>query len=442
MTLLLFIPGFISLFLILRGRTDTAFLSVYLPCLLMLPDQYSVRIPHLPPVSTAGLALIPLGVVGIMRLVRSGSFALMDLLVALYTASIGLSEILHASVVNDGIFIAFDTFISIFLAYVAGRALIEPHLRLATVRRFVILVLLDGIPGVYEWRMGESLYGTFGQSVLGITLVTAGVQLRGAHGRMGTVFGGGEPAGIVFAMTFCLNAWLVQLRRVKDSVDLPKTLAKLEKYHVPGLLLVLYVVMTQSRGPLLALGAGYLILQIVRFKNTRMMTLVVAVLFVGGYMAASAYFASYVNIDPANRTEQQSSALYRVEMNKVYPEVAEKGGWTGYGTLGIPHVEGLESIDNHYLLVHLAWGKLAYYLFILIVWENVRVLLVRSWRAKAFQERSFVFSVLAAMAVLWITLLTVFQAGQLPQISFLLIGWMQATGQPQTRGFSFRQVFS
>jgi hypothetical protein len=442
MSLLLLIPGLISLFLVLRGRIDKAFLSVYLPCLLCLPDDYYLRIPHLPPTSAAEFALIPLGIVGISRLIRSASFALMDLLVLLYTASVGLSEILHAPVVNDGIFSAVNAFISIFLAYLAGRKLIEPDLRLATVRRFVILVLLDGIPGLYEWRMEQSLYGMVGQRFLGVPTVP-NVQLRNGHGRMGSLFADSEGEGIAFAMTFCLNAWLVYLRRVNESVDLGKTLTKLEKYHAPELLLLLYLLLTQARGPLIALGAGYLILQIPRFKYTRMMTIVVVVLLVGGYMAMSAYFDSYTNVtDPTAMTEQQGSALYRKEMNKVYPPIAEKGGWTGYGVLGIPHVQGKMSIDNHYLLVHLAWGRLAYYLFILIAWENVRVLLMRSWQLKAFQDRAFVFSMLAAMAVLWFTLLTVFLGGQLPQITFLLIGWMQSTGQPRTNGFSFRRVFT
>jgi hypothetical protein len=443
MSLLLLVPGLISLFLVLRGRIDTAFLSVYMPCLLCLPDDYSLRIPHLPPISAAEFALVPLGVVGIIRLIRSGSFALMDLLVVLFTASIGLSEILHAPVANDGIFAAMVSFISIFLAYVAGRTLIEPDLRLATVRRFVTLVLLDGIPGLYEWRMGVSLYGMFGQRVLGITTVGQGVQIRSGHGRMGSLFADSEGEGIAFAMTFCLNAWLDYLRRFNESVDLGKTLTKLEKYHAPELLLLLYLFLTQARAPLIVLGAGYLILQIPRFKNTKLMTIVVAVLLVGGYMAMQAYFDSYINAtDPTTMTEQQGSALYRREMNKLYPPIAEKGGWTGYSVLGIPHIQGMMSIDNHYLLVHLAWGRLGYYLFILIVWENVRVLLVRSWKLKALEDRAFVFSMLAAMAVLWITLLTVFLGGQLPQISFLLIGWMQSTGQPRTRGFSFRRVFT
>ena len=165
--------------------------------------------------------------------------------------------------------------------------------------------------GLYEWRMGQSLYAKFAVKVMGVTSVGACVQLRNGHGRMGEVFTGGEDGGIVFAMTFCLNAWLVYLRRVQASVDLGKTLATLEKYHVPELLLFFCVLLTQSRGPLIALAAGYLILQIPRFKSTRIMTIVVVVLLVAGYMAALSYFASYTNVDRTTLTEQQSSALYR-----------------------------------------------------------------------------------------------------------------------------------
>jgi hypothetical protein len=456
MSVLILVPGLISFFLVWRGRIETAFLSVYLPCLLLLPDDYSLRIPHLPPLSAAQFALIPLGVVGFSRLIRSGSFALMDILVVLFPASVSLSEILHAPVLNDGIFSAITAFISMALAYMAGRQLIEPDLRLATMRRFVILVLLDGPFGLYEWKMGSSLYGTFGQKFLGISNVGESVQLRGGHGRMGTVFDGGEPAGIAFGMTFCLNAWLVFLRRVKAPVDLGETLTKLEKYHVPGLLLLLYVWLTQSRGPLIALAAGYLILQIPRFKNTKLMTFVVAVLLVGGYLATSAYFASITNITEAEATtEQQGSAIYRREMNKVYAPIAEAGGWTGWSVLGIPHVQGKMSIDNHYLLVHLSWGLFGYILFVLIVWENIRVLLVRSWTFEGAQDRAFVFSMLAMMTVLWLTLMTVFLGSQLPQISFLLMGWIQSIvpgkaapssiaqiAENRNEKFALRRVFS
>jgi hypothetical protein len=456
MSVILIVPGLISLFLVLRGRIETSFLSVYLPCLLLLPADYSIRLPHLPPFSAAEFALMPLGIVGLSRLLRSGSFALMDLLVILYAASVALSEILHSAVVSDGIFFSMNTFVSTVLAYMVGRQLIEPDLRLATIRRFVILVLLDGPPGFYEWKMGGSLYGIFGSRVLGLGTMGEGVMIRSGHGRMGEVFGGGELAGIAFGMTFCMNAWLVYLRRVKSHVDLGKTLTKLEKYHVPGLLLILYVWLTQSRGPLISLAAGFLILQIPRFKKTVLMTTVVAALLVGGYMGAKAHFAAYANVSGnAITSEQQGSAQYRFVMNQVYPPIAEAGGWTGWGALGFPEVLGMKSIDNEYLFVHLSWGRLGYFLFLLIAWENIRVLLMRSWQFKAPQDRAFVFSMLAVMAVLWFTILTVYLGAQMPQISFLLIGWIQSmapgrdatssgeqiAGSPNKK-FSFRKVFA
>jgi hypothetical protein len=380
----------------------------------------------------------------------------MDILVVLFAASVGLSEILHALVLNDGIFSAIDAFVSMVLAYMVGRQLVEPDLRFATVQRFVILVLLNGPPGLIEWRLGQNPYGIFGDKVLGISSVSGAVQIRAGHGRMGGAFYDAEIAGIGFAMTFCLNAWLAYLRRVKANVDLGKTLTTLEKYHVVELLLFLYVWLTQSRGPLLALCAGYVILLIPRFKNTRLMTIVAAVLLCGGYVAAKAYFASYANVaDSEITSEQQGSAQYRLVMNEVYAPIAEAGGWTGWGVAGIPHVQGKGSIDNHYLLVHLAWGRLGYILIVLIAWENIRVLVVRSWQFKAAPDRAFVFSMLAAMAVLWFTLLTVFMGVQLPQISFLLMGWIQSMvpGKAATSSdlelatnrrekFSFSRVFS
>lgn len=456
MSLLLLIPGFISLFLVLRGRAETAFLSVFLPCLLLLPEEYVLRVPHLPPFSPVDLTVVPLGVLGFYRLIGKGSVALMDILVVFFALSVGLSEILHEQVTNDGIFSAINAFLTMVLPYMVGRQLIEPDLRIATVRRFVILVLLDVAPGLFEWRMGLSLHGMIGSRVFGLGSIDEHVQMRSGHGRLVAAFSDAEIAGIVFGMTFCLNAWLLYLRRVRATIDLGKRLTTLEKYHVPELLLLLSVWLTQSRGPQMALAAGFLILQIPRFKNTRLMTFVVIALLFAAYMGESAYFKSYTNVDYWNAgSEQQQSAVYRRVMNEIYAPIAEAGGWTGWSTGGTPHIGGQTSIDNQYLLVHLAWGRLAYIFYVLIVWENIRVLLVRSWQFKAMQDRAFAFSMLAAMTILWFTLTTVYLGGQLPHISFLLLGWIQSmvpakvatssgvqVAENQVKKFAFRQVFS
>ena len=188
MSAIFLLPGLLSLYLVIRGRIETAFLSVYLPALLLLPDGYALKLPHLPAISAAQSALIPIGAVALSRLIRSGLPSLMDILVGLFIVSITASEVFRERVMNDGVFAALTAFISIVLAYAAGRMIVEPGLRLVTVRRFVILILLLGPIGLYEWRFGQNLFGVIGHRVFNLDTVQATVQFRSGRGRMSASF--------------------------------------------------------------------------------------------------------------------------------------------------------------------------------------------------------------------------------------------------------------
>ena len=452
MSAIFLLPGLISLYLVIRGRIVTAFLYVYLPALLLLPDGYALKFPHLPAISAAQSALIPIGAVALYRLARNGFPTLMDILVGLFIVSITASEVLRERVMNDGIFAAIIAFISIALAYAAGRMLIEPDLRLVTVRRIVILILLLGPFGLYEWRMGQSLYGVIGARVFNLDGVRAFVQFRSGRGRMAASFNDAELAGIVIGMTAVLNSWLVYLLKWRPTANLGRRLAWLEKYHIPGLLLLLYVFLTQSRGPMLAVGVAYLILQIPKFKNKKAATITVAILIAAAGVAAFQYFSHYTNVsDPgAVANEQQGSALYRRQMNELYQPIVKQGGLLGWGVLSRPVLPGMFSIDNEFLLVHLAYGDAGYILFVLIAMESLQRLVARAWRLQLQEpeDHAFAIALLGAMAVFWISITTVFMGEQLPQIAFLLIGWGQSVLPPVSSGdaarsrFAFRRVFS
>ena len=456
MSAIFLLPGLLSLYLVIRGRIETAFLSVYLPALLLLPDGYALRFPHFPAISAAQSALIPIGAVALYRLLRNGIPSLMDILVTLFIFSSTLSEVLRERVMNDGIFAAMISFISIFLAYAAGRMIIEPGLRLATVRRFVILILLLGPLGLYEWRMGQSLYGIVGQRIFNLDSVRTFIQMRSGHGRMAVSFNDAELAGVVFGMTAALNVWLVYLNKWRGSAaHLGRSLGWLENYHIPGLLLLLYIYLTQSRGPLLAVGVAYLILQIPKFKNKKAATALVAILIAVAALGAYQYFSHYTNVSDPNSVvnEQQGSALYRRQMNELYQPIVKAGGFLGWGVLSRPVLPGMFSIDNEFLLVHLSYGNSGYILFVLIAVETFRRLIMRSWRLEAPEDQAFAVALLAAMAVFWISISTVFMGEQTPQIAFLLIGWSQSVSPVSTRPvavpegrlrprFSFRRIFS
>jgi hypothetical protein len=428
MSAIFLLPGLLSLYLVVRGRIETAFLSVYLPALLLLPDGYALKFPHLPAISAAQSALIPIGAVALYRLARKGLPSLMDILVLLFIVSITTSEILRERVMNDGIFVALNSFISIFLAYAVGRTIIEPGLRLVTVRRIVILMLLVAPIGLYDWRMGQSIYGSIGQRVFNLDSVRAFIQIRSGHGRLVASFNDAELAGISFGMVAALNVWLVYLRKWGSGVTLINKHDWIEKYHIPGLILLLCVYFTQSRGPLLAVGVGYLILQIPKFKNKKLATVLVAVLIAAAAAGAYQYFSRYTNItDPgAVVNEQQGSALYRRQMNELYQPIVKQGGFLGWGVLSRPVLPGMFSVDNEFLLVHISYGNSGYFLLILIAAETFRRLIARTLKLQEREDQAFAVALLAAMAVFWISITTVYMGEQLPQIGFLLIGWSQS----------------
>jgi hypothetical protein len=453
MNLVLFIPGLISIYLVMRGRLETAFLNIFLPTLLLLPNSYEVRVPHLPPTTAAELVLLPIGIAATFRLIRSRSIVFMDVLVFGYLASIGITELLYEQVMNNGIFWTCDFFFSIVMAYAAGRMVIEPNLRLATVRRIVILILLLGPLGLYEWRFGQNLYGVIGERLLGLSDVQSTVQLRGGRGRMGGSFTDAEIGGIAFGMTAALNAWLYYRNKRRADSGRVDWLTKLQKYHVPGIFLLFYLWLTQSRGPEGATVAGYLVLQIPKFKNTKLMTWVVGVALLIGGIAGYIYInRSVAGVNPeSGMTEQQGSTLYRVYMNQLYTPIAQEGGWLGWGLAGVPKLAGLVSIDNEFLRVWLVQGRLGILILLLIVGETVRTLVMRSWRFQNPEDRTFVFCMMAAMAVLWISLTTVYMGEQLPMYAFLLVGWAQGLAPTRTseapqavtenHKFAFRRVF-
>jgi hypothetical protein len=428
MSAIFLLPGLVSLYLVIRGRFEAAFLSVYIPALFLLPDGYALKIPHLPAISAAESALVPIGVVALYRLARKGLPSLMDILVLLFVVSITASEVLRERVMNDGIFSALISFISIFLAYVVGRTMIEPNLRLITVRRIVILMLLIAPFGLYDWRMGQSIYGVIGQRFFKLDSVRAFIQLRSGHGRLVASFNDAEIAGIAFGMVAVINVWLGYLRKWGSSVNLIKKFDWIEKYHVPGLVLLLCVYFTQSRGPLLAVGVGYLILQIPKFKNKKLATAGVALVITVAAAGAYQYFSRYTNItDPgAVLNEQQGSALYRRQMNELYQPIVKQGGFLGWGVLSRPVLPGMFSVDNEFLLVHIAYGNSGYFLLLLICAETFRRLIVLAWKLQQREDQAFAIALLAAMAVFWISISTVYLGEQLPQIGFLMIGWGQS----------------
>jgi hypothetical protein len=92
MELIILLPAVACWVALAKWPIRKVMLNVYLPSVLLLPQYYVERFPHLPPLTFADAAILPLGAALFVKEMRRWRFAWMDLWVLLFAASGALSE--------------------------------------------------------------------------------------------------------------------------------------------------------------------------------------------------------------------------------------------------------------------------------------------------------------------------------------------------------------
>ena len=450
--LLFIIPFFICCYYISRGQIHKAFLNVYIPCLFFVPTYYVIRLPHMPLISPASGCLLALGPTLLFQPRIRWQFKRMDLWVILFLTSIALSETLRENNPKDGLILWAQDFIEMFLAYVVGRQIIEPDLRLETVKRIIFLFVAQVPFALYEYRFGVNPFINVGQRVF---LVDIGwfVQLRGGHARISTVFAHAILAGMIFVVGFALNYYLMNIYKM-DPNRLGRRMAWLQRYKIPLFVLPVLLYLTGSRMPMACGVLCFLLLQIPNFRSmkTGVITMLLIILVGGGIVFVG--FQKYTTIQAGQQSvdEAQSSAIYRKELLENYAPIIAAGGFLGWGVESFPRVGGQVSVDNNYLILQLAHGLFGKYTFILLGVEAVITLWIAVARFKSRETLYLVFSLMAGLIGIFVALSTVVMFEQVIQVTFLLLGWSQslqdtyAYGAQTVQGpepkFRFRRVIA
>lgn len=424
MSIIFTFPFFISLYYVAKNRHDLAFLNVYLPCLLLLSTDFAFRIPHLPPVTAASWAALPIAGSLLLHPRTKTRPRLMDLWVLFFWVSLGASEVLREQSPKDGFIFFLAYLVQTLPPYIIGRLLIEPNLRLETAKKIVILMLAM-IPAVlFEARMGRNVWLILGP-YLGAQSGSF-EQLREGHARVQACFGHAIIAGVVVLITILLNCWLLDLYK-RDPTRLGPLLGKLEHYKIPACLLILFLLLTRSRGPMSSTVLAYAILQISRFKNIKIGAVVVFSILALGGLGVYAYMDKYTSgTNTAEMSEEQASATYRREMLKNYAPVIQEGGWLGWGAISRPVVAGQFSIDNHYLLTQITQGKFGLYAFMMMVADSILTCLRHAFTFRAHENQLFAFVMLGCLLGLFVALTTVWLGQQSAPVCFFLLGWGQS----------------
>ncbi|MFM8333500.1 MAG: O-antigen ligase family protein [Candidatus Methylumidiphilus sp.] len=430
-----FIPAILAFRMAMAKSPRDAFLRVYIPTLLLIPDFYRVVTPGLPDPNANQAVMIALLGVSLMRNGFSGyRYSPLDVVVVVYAICVFNSE-LQASGYADAQNLMFTMLFSVVMPYFMAKTFIEPHgLRYEFARRVVFVMAIVSMIDVYEAKFAVNPY----QLILSRFFPGQGegwiITFRFGMARTAGPYSHALLAGVMMLVAFRLQRWLhfsgAWPDKVKQLPWLPIKFPVLMTLIVTGGFFI-----TFAKGSWLAgFLAGFLV-AVGRVKN-RVLALTVVlgfIVFVG--IPAVVAFINYASVGRYNaKDENQETACYRYELITGYLDIAKEKATWGWGLTKWPVLPDMPSIDNHYLLLFLMHGKVAFYCFLyILIGTMVRLLSYaitipappRSGGSLAFTLASIYLGYMVAIG-------TVFMGAQTVPMLFLLTGW--AEGYMKTKG--------
>jgi len=474
MELIILLPAVACWVELARGPIRRALLNVYLPVVLLLPQYYTLRFPHLPPLSFADTAILPLGAALWVREMRRWRLEWMDLWVLLLAVSAGLSEGLSSALADgtwknllavnaprvvgnipNGVLELFEAICTMVLPYMLGKLLIEQPgpegqpARKRVLRRMVgLLAIVAGI-SVVDFLTGRSMWQRVFRHLFPEQQVGWGTQMRWGFGRIAGPYAHAILAGMIFLMGLIYCLWLMKFapnwgrRRVFSGLRLT----------VRGLVLgaiVAGLLMTQSRGPFVGVGLALILALLVwklpLGKAALALVLVLAVFSVAAYH----YGMRYTDVDINHaKNEEQRNAVYRRDLLRTYIPLIEERKAFGWGITTLPTMNGHASVDNEYLLLASAQGLTGLGLFLLILLGTGIRLYRLARKSVALEDRALVFAHLTVLMGLMTTITTVYLGEQALMLFFLMVGWTHGMklggavpGDAGVARFQFQKVLS
>ncbi len=426
MQLLALIPGIWAAIVAFSKSPQRAFLDVYIPVLLCLPDYYRWIAPGLPDPSFSHAAILP---VTAAFLAMGGSrwrISLNDFLVFGFAYCVGYSEYLNAGY-KEAQNLMFDMICLVLLPYALTKGLVEPGgLRAEFARRVVLCLFVISIVSVYEFKFAATPWRLVldrffpGQGQGWVT------TFRWGFARVAGPYGHAILAGAILVIGFRIQRWLEwsglwEPRFRFISLPWPKA-------RVITLGLVAGIFMTMVRGPWIGAFLASGVAMIGRAKNRLLaVKAAAAVLLLVGVPAGIAFY-EYAAVGRANaKTVAQESAAYRKELIDKYVDVALAHSVWGWGRNTWPRVSGMPSIDNYYLLLAIMHGVPALAFLLGVLTLTPFRLFLAEMKDPPPQPRgsSLGFTLIAIyVAVLW-TIATVYLGTQLMPLLFIVTGWAE-----------------
>jgi hypothetical protein len=421
------IPGLLALYWAVKYSPARAFLDIYLPVLLLLPEYYTWVIPALPDPTFSQAAMLPIAAVFLPSALSKWKFSVMDVLVVGFATMVGFSEFENSGF-KEAQNVLFEMLASVVLPYAVAKGLIEPNgLRVAFARRFTMMIFSVSVISLYEFRFGRTPW----QMLLNPAFPGQGdgwvTTFRYGFARIAGPYGHAILAGLILIIGYRIQRWLEWGHYWEPRFRALPWL-KVPKARVITLAISLGILMTLVRGPWVGGFVGAVIAAIGRAKNRKRALLVVAAGVVGIGIPLVAWFISYASVGRAQaRTDAQETAAYRKELIDKYLSVAKERAALGWGRNTWPKLASMPSIDNYYLLLALMHGFIADWLLLSIIF-GMTIRLIRfemKDNALPASRNSLGFTLAAIYVGFAVTIATVYMGLAVTPIFAVITGWSE-----------------
>lgn len=424
MQLLAIVPGIWAAIVAFTKSPQKAFLSVYIPVLLCLPDYYRWIVPGIPKPSFSHAAILPIAFAFILKGGWRWRVSVSDFLVLGFAFFIGYSEYTNAGY-KDAQNLMFEMICLVVLPYVLSKGLIEPTgLRVAFGKRLVFCLFVVSVISLYEFKFASTPW----RMVLDRFFPGQGdgwvTTFRWGFARVAGPYGHAILAGTILVIGFRIQRWLEWSGAWEPrfrSIAWPK--ARVITFGLVG-----GILMTMVRGPWIGAQLAAGISMIGRAKNRWLAVSTVAGVLVVVGIPVGTVFYRYASVGRANaKTVAQESAAYRKELIDKYVGVALERSVLGWGRNTWPKVDGMPSIDNYYLLLAIMHGVPALICLLGIILITPMRLFFFEMKEPPPQPRgsSLGFTLIAIYTAIGWTIATVYLGAQLMPLLFVITGWAE-----------------
>lgn len=421
---------------------EKAFLDIYIPILILIPQIFTAKVLFLPELNTAEATIIPIFIVSLFSRFGRWRFTFMDFLVASFIMAKATSEFVNWGY-REGMNVIAIQLCEVWAPYSLTKLFILPRkLLVPFLKRIVFLMFIVVLVTVYELIFVSNLFLRIpyrlvfhNSDVDVIALFRYGIKRVAASFVHPILFGLGLSIVIFF------NYWLLKSKLwSKNFSFFPIPFFK--KSYVIAIALVLGLLATVSRGPILSTVLGFSLVGVgyshAKYRSLWTRIGLIILVSIVGYSVIQ----TSLNINKEIASEAASTAIYRLELVDLYYDSIMQRPWLGWGRTGMPVIDNRKSIDNEYLFAGLRNGLIVPFLELFIMFYSMYRLFKRglNQRNGSDEDSTLAFCLIGIYISLGISLYTVWMGYQIQPLFFIIVGLTEGYLLTNPKDFYTNQV--